>query len=165
VSEVVRRRRDEDLAGPGEAHDSRGGMDGDAPDLAAVVLDLARMDARPDRDAERLEGGGGRRAPHRTGRAVEGCEEAVARRCGLVPAEAVELSAHDAIVATYAEGVRRCLMGSSGAPPQLCCGLGEGTHETVSLVKLVELLLQTLRRFVDVSLERFGVVRLWKLFG
>ena len=77
--------------GPASALTARRDVDGDAADVVAHHLALARVDARADADALLLGGVEDRaRAADRARRAVEGGEEAVAGRLHLAAAEALE---------------------------------------------------------------------------
>src|SRR4051795_7159346 len=53
VDEVARRRRGEDLAGPGDREQARCEMDGQPADVVADDFDLAGMDRGPDLEVER----------------------------------------------------------------------------------------------------------------
>src|SRR5262249_35623017 len=97
--EILNRLRDEHLARPGEGGDSRPGVDGDAADLRAVQLALARVDPRSNLHAELPKRVAGRdRTAHGPSGAVEGREKAVAGAVHLAAAEALELAPHGRVV-------------------------------------------------------------------
>ena len=74
-------------------------MDGDAADVIADELDLTRMDADPDREADGARGSGhGRPTSDGLRRAVEDGQEAIARRLDLASMEDVEVIAQACVV-------------------------------------------------------------------
>src|SRR5262245_29641451 len=90
--ERASRLRDQDLAGPGLAHDARGLVHRDATEIVADGLDLA--DVHTGADAHSVARGSGRdrgRAPNRLGWRIERREHAVPGRVDLASAEALEL--------------------------------------------------------------------------
>ena len=95
--EVAHGGAGEDLVGRGGGHQAGGGVDGDAGRLALLDLDLAGMDAHPDRQPQALDPG---HDPACTGEGIggprEGGEEAVAGGVHLAPIGGLEGGAHDA---------------------------------------------------------------------
>ena len=76
------------------SRDARADVDGDSGDLAVGELDLARVEPRSHGEVEWAHALDDRlRAADRSGRAVEGGEEAVARGVDLTTVEASELAA------------------------------------------------------------------------
>src|SRR5581483_1868225 len=98
--EVLHRLRDDDLPGARARCDPRGDVHGDAAQLVAEPLALARMDTGADVDAEDaarvLDRAG---APDGAGGPVERGHEAVAGAVDLLAAEALELAADVGVVA------------------------------------------------------------------
>ena len=92
-SEVAHRRRRHDGAGPGSRENARRDVDSDTGHVRPDHLDLARVDPRPNLDAElgsRLHDGEcARYGPSRT---IEGREEAIAGRVDLAPGKPGELT-------------------------------------------------------------------------
>ena len=97
--EVLHRLGDEHLRRSGRRADAGSDHHGDAADLPVDRLDLARVHARPNLDAERGDRVDDRpRAPDRPSRAVERGEEPVTRRVDLHAPIAGELATHAAVV-------------------------------------------------------------------
>ena len=69
--EIAHRARDQDLAGLGRRRDPRADVNGDAAEVVADELALARVDAGPELDAERAEPRPGSR--RRSGSPASGC--------------------------------------------------------------------------------------------
>src|SRR5688572_22151486 len=96
-------------------------MNRDPAELSVEELALPDVDSRPDLEAELVHGAADRcGALHRTRRAVERAQEAVARRIDLLAAEALDLAPHDIVVAQQA------------IPPRLVADLREqvrGAHD------------------------------------
>src|SRR5207245_4372572 len=81
VEDIHDRRRDENLAGSGDGHDPSRRVNRDPPDVACDRLDLAGVDAGPDRKAEASRRvANGRRAADSALRPVALGERAVAGR-------------------------------------------------------------------------------------
>jgi len=97
--EVPDGRGDKDLARVCKSRDAGSDMDGDAPDVGAIELDLARVETGSDVEPEVANGGADRlRAADRSRRAVEDRQQAIACRDDLASTEPVELLACDGVV-------------------------------------------------------------------
>src|SRR5512134_1034060 len=82
--QVLHGRRDEDLAGSGKRTDARGDVHGDTSDIAVDRLDLARVAAGSDLEAQRSNRVHDRlRAPHGAGGSIERREEPIPGRVDL----------------------------------------------------------------------------------
>src|SRR6188472_3748572 len=91
LEQVACRSRDTDLARRGECRDPRCRVDGDAARIASGDGYLARVEARPDLDAQRAHRLGHRPcAPDATTGTVEQGQEAIAGGYDLPTAEPVE---------------------------------------------------------------------------
>src|SRR5512140_1931287 len=97
--QVLRRRRDQDLVRTGQSEHARGGVNGDASNIATDELDFARVQADSNRQLHRPRGRDHRPgAADRTRGAIEDRKEAIARRLHLAPPEHVELLTQTGIV-------------------------------------------------------------------
>ena len=94
-------------SGPGHGEQASRDVDGDAADLLAGRLHLARVQAGADPQPEPVDGRhGGGRAAHPVGRGLEGREEAVARGVDLPAAVPLQLAPDGLVVPAH-----------QGAPP------------------------------------------------
>jgi hypothetical protein len=90
--QVSDRRGHQDLRGSGERHDPRSSVHGDAVDVLAFSLDLARMDTRTDLDPDRTSSLGDRgRTPHGPSGAIERRKEPVTSCVDLDTVETLKL--------------------------------------------------------------------------
>jgi hypothetical protein len=99
ANEVGDRARDEDFVGLGVRLDPLCDVDGDAPDIVTVQLDLAGVEPNPHADADRsdrLADGAG--AAHSSSRPVKDGQKAVASRPDLSSPEAFEFRTGEAVV-------------------------------------------------------------------
>jgi hypothetical protein len=104
VDEVASRARGEDVGGSGEGEKAGGPMHGDAPDVVADDLDLARVDGGPDLEVEsRSVVPDGPGTGDRPSRGIEPGKEAVIGRLDLDAGEPVE-GATNAIVVSGKQG-------------------------------------------------------------